>query len=121
MKMLNLLFHRDTRSPILALTFASVTAVALVIARIVMTRNIHYGFLIWNLFLAWLPLLFALVACEKFRAGEQRNWKFASLAGAWLLFFPNAPYIFTDVIHAAYGQRGHFWVDLTLILMCALI
>jgi uncharacterized membrane protein len=120
MKMLNLFFHRETRSPMLALLFASVTGVALVGARIVVTRNIQYGFLIWNLFLAWLPMLFALLACGKFRAGEHRNWRFGALAGAWLLFFPNAPYIFTDFTHLIYGQYRHFWVDLTLILMCAL-
>jgi uncharacterized membrane protein len=119
MKMLRLFFQRDTRSPMLALTFASLTAVALVIARMIVTRNIHYAFLIWNLFLAWLPMMFALLACDKFRSGEFRNWRFGALAGAWLLFFPNAPYIFTDVIHLLYGQYRHFWVDLTLILTCA--
>lgn len=120
MKMLNLLFQRETRSPMLALTFASGTVVALVTARIVVTRDINYAFLVWNLFLAWLPLVFALLACGKFRADEGRNWRFMSLAGAWLLFFPNAPYIFTDFIHLIYGSHRHFWVDLTLILMCAL-
>ena len=120
MKMLNLFFHRETRSPLLAMMFASIIGVALVISRIVVTRNIHYGFLIWNLFLAWLPMFFALLACGKFRAGGHRNWRFGALAGAWLLFFPNAPYIFTDFIHLIYGQYRHFWVDLTLILMCAL-
>lgn len=120
MKMLNLFFHRETRSPLLALLFASLTVVALVLSRIVATRNIHYGFLIWNLGLAWLPMLFALLAGGQFRAGGPRNWRFATLAGAWLLFFPNAPYIFTDFIHLIYGQYRHFWVDLTLILMCAL-
>ena len=120
MKLVNLLFHRETRSPMLALTFASGTAVALVIARIAATRNIHYAFLVWNLFLAWLPLIFALLARERYRAGLRRDWRFASLAGAWLLFFPNAPYIFTDLIHLIYGQYRHFWVDLMLVLICAL-
>lgn len=120
MKFINLLFHRETRSPMLALTFASAVGVALVIARMVVTRNLHYGFLIWNLFLAWLPMVLALLAREKFRTGDHRNWRFAALAAAWLLFFPNAPYIFTDVIHLLNGQVRHFWVDLTLILTCAL-
>ena len=120
MKMLNFLFQRETRSPMLALTLTSVTVVALVAARVIVTHNINYAFLVWNLFLAWLPLIFALLACDQFRAGEKRNWRFASLAGAWLLFFPNAPYIFTDFIHLIYGSYRHFWVDLTLILMCAL-
>ena len=37
-----------------------------------------------------------------------------------MLFFPNAPYIFTDLIHLTTRFYGHFWVDLTLILLCAL-
>jgi len=120
MKMLRLLFGRETRAPMLALTFASGTGVALVIARIIATHNLHYAFLVWNLFLAWLPLIFALLARERYRTEARRDWRFAGLAGAWLLFFPNAPYIFTDFIHLLYGQYRHFWVDLTLLLICAL-
>ena len=92
----------------------------LVSARILWTGQLRYGFLIWNLFLAWLPLLFALLACEKSRNGSGRSWRFLGLAGAWLLFFPNAPYIFTDLIHLTRGYFAHFWVDLVLILSCAL-
>ena len=54
--------------PMLALTFASAASVALVVARILWTGNLRYSFLVWNLFLAWLPLIFALLACEKYRA-----------------------------------------------------
>src|SRR5204862_669086 len=50
-----------------------------------------------------------------------RNLHFLGLAGAWLLFFPNAPYIFTDLIHLTTGFYNHFWVDMVLILLCALI
>ena len=106
--------------PILALTFASAASVALVFARILSTGNFRYSFLVWNLFLAWLPLIFALLACEKYQHASGRNWHFAILAGAWLLFFPNAPYIFTDLIHLTSFFYGHFWVDLTLILLCAI-
>lgn len=120
MKMLKLLCGPETRPQMLALTFASATGVALVIARILVTRNINYSFLVWNLFLAWLPLIFALLARERYRPGARRDWRFAGLAGAWLLFFPNAPYIFTDFIHLIYGPHRHFWVDLTLVLICAL-
>jgi uncharacterized membrane protein len=106
--------------PMLALTFASAASVALVVARIISTGNFRYSFLVWNLFLAWLPLVFALLACEKFQAAPTGDWRFFSLAGAWLLFFPNAPYIFTDLIHLTTRFYGPFWVDLTLILLCAL-
>ncbi len=120
MKVLNLFFRRETAAPMLALTFASAISVAVVLARIGWTGNLRYGFLIWNLFLAWLPLIFALLACDHYRNRSGRSLRFAGLAGAWLVFFPNAPYIFTDLIHLTTRFYGHFWVDLVLILMCAL-
>ena len=67
MKVLHLFFKRETAAPMLALAFASAISVAVVLARICWTGDLHYGFLIWNLFLAWLPLVFALLACDHYR------------------------------------------------------
>ena len=120
MKLLKLAFSRETAMPLYTLSFASAVSLGLVFARVLWTRNLHYGFLFWNLFLAWLPLAFALLARDNYEQTSGRNWRFLALAGAWLLFFPNAPYIFTDVIHLTRGFYRHFWVDLTLILSCAL-
>ncbi|MBE0540748.1 MAG: DUF1361 domain-containing protein [Verrucomicrobia bacterium] len=116
----NLLLKHEALVPVLALAFASAVSVALVFARILWTENLRYTFLLWNLFLAWLPLLLALLVCELHRNGQTRNWRLAGLTGVWLLFFPNAPYIFTDLIHLTTRFRPHFWVDLMLILICAL-
>ncbi len=120
MRLLKLALKRETAIPVLALTFASAVSVALVVARIIWTGRLGYGFLAWNLFLAWMPLVFSLLACEKYERGSVRDWRFLGLAGAWLLFFPNAPYIFTDLIHLRTRYYAHFWVDLVLILLCAL-
>ncbi|PYJ00439.1 MAG: hypothetical protein DME25_20715, partial [Verrucomicrobia bacterium] len=120
MKLLKLAFRREMAVPTLALTFASGASVALIVARVLWTGNIRYVFLVWNLFLAWVPLILALLACEKYQSGSGRNWRFYALSGAWLLFFPNAPYIFTDLIHLTNRYFAHFWVDMVLILLCAL-
>jgi uncharacterized membrane protein len=122
MKLVKLAFKRETAVPVLALSFASLVCVALVAGRVIWTRDIVYASLIWNLFLAWVPLVFALLAGDEFHMGTRagRNWRFIGFAGAWLLFFPNAPYIFTDVIHLTTYFYNHFWVDLVLILLCAL-
>jgi uncharacterized membrane protein len=120
MKLVNLAFKRDTAVPMLALSFSSAVSVGLIAVRIVWTGDLVYGSLVWNLFLAWLPLVFALLARDEFRTRTSRNWRFLGFAGAWLLFFPNAPYIFTDVIHLTTYFYKHFWIDLTLILLCAL-
>jgi uncharacterized membrane protein len=119
MKLFQLMFRRETLVPMLALTFASVVSVAVVLGRIVFTHKTHYGFLIWNLFLAWMPMVFALLAREHQREGATPGWRFFAFGGAWLLFFPNAPYIFTDVIHLT-RNYGNFYVDLVLILINAL-
>jgi uncharacterized membrane protein len=117
---MKLAFRRETVVPMLALSFASVVSVILVVARIAWTGELFYAGLAWNLFLAWLPLVFALLAGDEFRTGTHQNWKFVGFAGAWLLFFPNAPYIFTDLIHLTTYFYRHFWVDLVLILLCAM-
>jgi uncharacterized membrane protein len=68
---------------------------ALYAARVVYAGRLIYGFLAWNLFLAWLPLVFAYAAV---RVGRRRPWAAAPLLGAWLAFLPNAPYLITDLI-----------------------
>lgn len=120
MKLVKLAFKKETAVPMLALSFASAVTVVLVAVRIIWTGDLIYGSLVWNLFLAWVPLVFALLAGDEFHFGENRTWRFAGFAGAWLLFFPNAPYIFTDVVHLTTYFYSHFWVDLVLILLCAL-
>ncbi|HTY87447.1 MAG TPA: DUF1361 domain-containing protein [Candidatus Acidoferrum sp.] len=120
MKYLKLPFQRETRAPVLALLFASAISLVLVGACMVWTKNLHYGLLVWNLFLAWLPLGFALLARDALRSSPERTWRFWGLAALWLLFFPNAPYIFTDLVHLWTSFRLQFWIDLTLILLCAL-
>jgi uncharacterized membrane protein len=120
MRLLRLAFKRETAIPVLAMLIASSTSVALVVARIIWTGRFSYSFLVWNLFLPWLPMVFALLACERYQGTSGRDWRFLGLAGAWLLFFPNSPYIFTDLIHLTSRFYPYFWVDLSLILLCAL-
>lgn len=120
MRLLNLAFKRETAMPILALLFASAACAALVAGRIWWTRNPHSAFLVWNLFLAWLPLVFSLLACDHYHSSPGWNWRFFAFAGAWLLFFPNAPYIVTDLIHVTPHIYQHYWLDLMLVLLCAL-
>jgi len=120
MKLLRFIAGHEARVPLWALAFASTVCATLVCARAVWGRDIRHAFLIWNLFLAWSPLILALIAQQKHTVAERQPWRFGALTAAWLLFFPNSPYIFTDLIHLRWRFYGHYWVDLVLILMCAL-
>ncbi|MFL5961155.1 MAG: DUF1361 domain-containing protein [Gaiellaceae bacterium] len=82
---------------IAALAAASALSVAALLVEIHQTGSSFYRFLVWNLFLAWVPLAAAL-ACNAL--ARRRVYGVAAGAGAiWLLFFPNAPYMLTDYIH----------------------
>ena len=120
MKVFQLMFKRETVVPMMALSFASIVSVALVIGRMVWLHETRFGFLIWNLFLAWMPMIFALLAREHQRVGASPGWRFLAFGAAWLLFFPNAPYIFTDIVHLSHFYYGRFWMDLMLVLISAL-
>lgn len=106
--------------PLMALLFASGISVLLSIFRMAGTHSIHYALLPCNLFLAWLPLVFAMGVYHLHRQGERHSLRLAALALLWLLFFPNAPYIFTDLVHMGTYFRMAFWLDLSLVLLVAL-
>ena len=115
------IFKSDLRAPLLTLAAASALGVALVSARTVLTWRGQHLYLVWNLFLAWVPLLLALHIEERHRRAGKRGWKFWTTALGWLLFFPNAPYIFTDITHVKRATMGRWWTDLTIILLFAVI
>lgn len=84
-----------------------------------------FSFMGLNVFLAWLPIIFAQFFLSMKSKGR---WIFAPL---WLLFFPNGPYLLTDLFHLAslevYQPGGHFlndtrsWWSYLLLLLPALI
>ena len=104
----------------LGLTFLlllSFVPVALVAVRSVYTGRISHVFLVWNLFLAYLPLLFAWLAYKS----HKRPLLIVGLAFLWLLFFPNAPYLVTDLIHLRHVDMVPLWYDLILLFDFALV
>jgi uncharacterized membrane protein len=86
--------------------------------RVFITGSLFYAFLFWNLFLAWLPLLFSRWMHRSGREGSVRWW--LALCG-WLLFFPNAPYIITDLKHLSHTRGVPPWYDATLVFVAALL
>jgi uncharacterized membrane protein len=78
------------------------------------TGNYSYLFLGWNLFLAWIPVYFALL--WKARANKKpMSWlKQLICFCLWLLFFPNAPYIITDLVHLNRWFKPLLWTDIII-------
>jgi uncharacterized membrane protein len=107
---------------LLLLAAMTLFCVALCITRIVITGEINYFFLNWNLFLAFVPLgvtvLFELLVKESSPLAKSK-WIKMGVLSTWLLFFPNAPYILTDLFHMRHEDSAPQWFDLILILSYA--
>ena len=119
--MLTYLWRHELRKPLLTLGAASLLAVALLGTRILLTQRLTHLFLVWNLVLAWVPVMLAMRVDELEKQGRARTWVFWGMVAGWLLFFPNAPYIFTDLKHLKPVMHSRWWTDLTMILLFAVI
>jgi len=106
--------HR-ARGPLLAaLLLASATSTLLLLARVVHTGRLAYAFLVYNLALAWVPLAFAAAADSFDQWRSKGGMALTTLSAAgWLVFFPNAPYLMTDLMHLRVQNNRLFWLDLT--------
>jgi len=82
------------------------------------SRGITFFFLIWNLFLAWVPYWVA-ISLKGFYKLSQSKILISGLLVTWLLFFPNAPYILTDLLHLHNRQPIPHWYDLMLFVSFA--
>jgi uncharacterized membrane protein len=87
--------------------------------RAYLTTTTVYVFLILNLVLAWVPYL-ASVWASMLHRYFPRIWWFQLAPGAiWLFFFPNGPYILTDLIHLRKFTEFVWWYDVGLIVTFA--
>ncbi|WP_020536294.1 DUF1361 domain-containing protein [Lewinella cohaerens] len=77
--------------------------------------RLRFLFLGWNLILAWVPLglLYLLPYMPR------KRWIQGAILTAWLLFFPNAPYLMTDLIHLRVRPGIPLWFDALLLFTFA--
>ncbi len=98
-------------------------------AQFIAGHGAHLVFLIWNIFLAWVPLGFALWAVRR-----RSKWAQGIGLAGWLAFLPNSFYIITDALHLIrfyerahpYTSQYHSWLvsasnDTALVLDTAII
>lgn len=109
------------------LTVTSILCALLIVVRAHQVEYVQFRFLLWNLFLAWLPLLVSMSALLLTRVarGGSLTIGLVLFGIAWLLLYPNAPYLMTDFIHlifspniARYDMNGLLlWYDLVLFFL----
>jgi len=121
-------FSPDIVEPLFyALAATSVLCAALIAIRALRMEDVQYRFLLWNLFLAWLPLIVSMAALTLVRVsrGAVLGVGLVLLGVAWMLLYPNAPYLTTDFVHLIfdtfynrYDKDGLLlWYDLVLFFL----
>lgn len=91
------------------LVVLTMLCVGMQLLRMYDTKTVTYIGLSWNLFLAWVPLIAAMAMVE-----ARRIWVLTGLMAFWLLFFPNSPYLITDLIHLGPSPDYPHWYDAML-------
>lgn len=109
--------HKYKAAVFVLLNAASAVCIALVMARMAYSDSRRYSNLVWNLFLAWIPFILAYLSFIF-------SWRRAlivitipTFAFLWLIFFPNAPYILTDLQHLSNASSNvPIWYDVILLI-----
>ncbi len=127
---------------LIALTLSSATSVLFVFMRIHYSKEITYKFMIWNIFLAWIPFLlssiFLIISPRIQTKGNTSETKIKTIIltkinpkllrfiqviifTLWILFLPNSFYIITDLFHLQplHKNKVPLWYDLILIISFA--
>jgi uncharacterized membrane protein len=120
-KLQNFFFrNRHNLAVFILLNGACAMCIGLVAARVAYSDTTRHTGLIWNLFLAWIPFILAYVA-------HAFSWRRITLllilpavAFIWLIFFPNAPYMLTDLQDLT-RQAGDapLWYDVLIVVWCS--
>ena len=114
---------RRLRVVVLVLAVASFFSCGLAAARVAYSGRGVFAFLAWNMALAWVPLALSLVLARRHRLDVERapgrllSWAIGAL---WLAFFPNAPYMVTDLIHLRARNPVPIWFDAVMVFAFAL-
>jgi len=93
----------------------SVFCFMLLALRVHMSGRDSFLFLTWNWLLAVIPLILSFIISTLNDKKSINILSFIILGIVWLLFFPNAPYLITDIVHLKERAIVPLWYD-TLML-----
>jgi uncharacterized membrane protein len=103
---------------VIPVVLSSLLCVAFFAVRAMWSDSVLHKFLMWNLFLAWIPYVCALLMAALRRRGAA-TWQYVIPSIVWLLFFPNAAYLVTDLVNLNAFPPVPFWYDVAFFAMMA--
>ena len=116
--MIEILRKNNRLNATILIAVATFLCILFSIFRVAHSGTKSYLFMNWNLFLALIPwVLTSFVILQEKIQTKKRT--IGLLLAIWLLFFPNAPYMLTDLFHLKFNSPMPIWFDLTFILFFA--
>lgn len=89
--------------------------ITLIVFRIFYSGSLMYLFFVWNLFLAIIPFGLSSLLLQ-----AQKKNLYWLIFLTWILFFPNALYIITDLMHLKQVNNIPLWFDVILFFSAAI-
>ncbi len=120
----------DTRSwpisnkLIFNLFISSVIGAILLAICSLISHTIVFSYLLWNLFLAWIPIFLSMRLVYILRYKKWSSYEAMILSFIWLLFLPNSFYMISDYIHlqtAPSNDIVYYAVAFTSIIYTAVV
>lgn len=106
---------KGTRRLVAVLVVSNLISVMLLLIRIVATDERLFSFLVWNLFLAWIPLVAAWFLIRRLKKHPWINTWSLVLSGVWLAFLPNTFYIVSDLVHLQVANDVNILYDVVML------
>lgn len=109
------LLPEPARKLVLVLLLSNAVSAWLFVVRVITTGDYRYWYMLWNLFLGWLPLLFAALLVWRLRKQRWAKLWNVVLTLLWLGFLPNSFYLLTDLIHLQNTGEINLLFDIVLL------
>jgi uncharacterized membrane protein len=94
-----------------AILFFSAFCLLLNTYHIFIFHSFYPAYLLWNLFLAYIPYVLAICFARSVKNRKPR-WKQITFLLGWLVFFPNTIYLLTDFVHLYEQTYLPVWFDI---------
>jgi uncharacterized membrane protein len=108
----------------LAIVLATLVGTGLFTYSAVTNHSLQYDYLLWNLFLAWIPLLISTRLVYVLADKLWSSWEAMGLSLLWIIFLPNSFYMISDFIHlqtAPANNITYYAITFTSIIYTAVV
>lgn len=99
---------------VLSLFGMTIVSLGLYLVGIIQNHRADFSYMVWNLFLAWLPLILAVLVIKSLSHRLWSSWLPLGLTILWLLFLPNSFYMISDFVHIQDVVRHDLLYDIVM-------